>query len=68
MIKYLIWSNFYKNKVNFLFYPHKEIVRFINLFVIKRVDFVSDGIKELRRTASTDALLYSVYNNSFGNT
>jgi len=37
MIKSLEWDNSYKNKDNFLFYPHEEIVRFINRFVIKRV-------------------------------
>ena len=35
MIKYLIWSNSYKNIDNFLFYAHEEIVRFINRFVIR---------------------------------
>jgi hypothetical protein len=67
MIKSLEWDIFFSNKDNFLFYPHEEIVRFINRFVIKRVDVVVDGIKELCRATSTDVLLYCASNNSFGN-
>ena len=35
MIKSSEWNNSYKNKDNFLFYPHEEVVRFINRFVIR---------------------------------
>jgi len=35
----LEWNISYKNKDNFLFYPHEEVVRFINRFVISRVGY-----------------------------
>jgi ubiquinone/menaquinone biosynthesis C-methylase UbiE len=32
-----VWDKSYKNKDNFIFYPHEEIVRFISKYIKKRV-------------------------------
>jgi len=31
------WNNSYKNKDNFVFYPHEEIIRFISKYIRKRI-------------------------------
>ena len=31
-----VWNDAYENRGNILFYPHEEIVRFINKFIRKR--------------------------------
>lgn len=31
------WNNSYKNKDNFIFYPHEEIIRFISKYIKKRI-------------------------------
>ncbi|QSZ40742.1 methyltransferase domain-containing protein [Sulfurimonas aquatica] len=33
------WNNSYKNKDNFVFYPHEEIIRFISKYIKKRIGF-----------------------------
>ena len=33
------WDNSYKNKDNYIFYPHEEVVRFISKYIRKRVGF-----------------------------
>lgn len=32
------WNNSYKNKDNFVFYPHEEVIRFVSKYVRKKVD------------------------------
>ena len=33
------WNLAYRNKNNFVFYPHEEVIRFINKYVIKRTGY-----------------------------
>ena len=33
------WNNSFKNKDNFLFYPHEEIIRFVNKYLSKRTGY-----------------------------
>lgn len=31
------WDAIYKNKDNFVFYPHEEVIRFVSKYIRKRV-------------------------------
>lgn len=31
------WNNSYKNRDNFIFYPHEEIIRFVSKYIRKRI-------------------------------
>ena len=31
------WNQSYKNKDNFIFYPHEEVIRFISKYIKKRI-------------------------------
>lgn len=33
------WNNSFKNKDNFLFYPHEEVIRFVNKYLSKRTGY-----------------------------
>lgn len=42
------WDDSYRNRDNFLFYPHEEIIRFVSKYIRKRV-----GLNELLEICST---------------
>lgn len=33
------WDDSYRNRDNFMFYPHEEVVRFISKYIRKRIGF-----------------------------
>ena len=49
------WDQAYKNKDNFVFYPHEEIIRFVSRYIRKRIDF--DNFRDAHVNASSAKVL-----------
>jgi len=50
-----VWDNSYKQKDNYVFYPHEEIIRFVSKYIKKRIGF-DDFINISKDIESVDVL------------